>query len=337
MPRAAFPVRSTKPQRAAGSTSRRRFGRFAARRTGSKQPRGRAPVPVRLRPMSASATLTHDRALVDPGSEVRCPLVLRNNGTVVDQFTFEVLGAPAAWATVEPPSVSLFPGAEQTVEICFRPPRATRRRGRPDAVRVKVTPRERPTDTVVEEGTITVGALHRHVLRGHPPLGTRSHPGPLRARPRRQGQLPRQRPPERCGRQQLAAVHVQPAGAHVGSRRGRLRQGRRPPEADIPPRHATHAPVPRAERGRRRPAARGVGDVHPGSAHPQVVAEGPARTPRDRGRPRRAVVRAPAPEDPQRGPSGRAAAGPGPDRRPGCRRCRRRRDAVENRRAADDS
>jgi len=109
--------------------------------------------------MSASVTLTTTVLAVDPGSEVRCPCVVRNNGTVVDQFTFEVLGAPAAWATVEPPSVSLFPGAEQTVEVCFRPPRDAGVAAGPTPFGVKVTPRERPMDTVVEEGTVTVGSF----------------------------------------------------------------------------------------------------------------------------------------------------------------------------------
>ena len=109
--------------------------------------------------MSASVTLATTELAVDPGSEARCPCTVRNNGTVVDQFTFEVLGATAAWATVEPPSVSLFPGAEQTVEICFRPPREAGVAAGPTPFAVKVTPREHPAETVVEEGTITVGTF----------------------------------------------------------------------------------------------------------------------------------------------------------------------------------
>ena len=109
--------------------------------------------------MSASATLSTPAISVEPGAEARCQVTLRNNGTVVNQFNLEILGAAASWATVEPPTVSLFPGAEQTVEIHFRPPRTWHVAAGPTPFAVKVTPRENPTDTVVEEGTVDVGAF----------------------------------------------------------------------------------------------------------------------------------------------------------------------------------
>jgi hypothetical protein len=77
---------------------------------------------------------------------------------VVDEFAFSVLGPAGAWAELDPPSLSLFPGAEGTATVRFRPPRdATTQSGRiPFGLRV--ASREDPPGSVVEEGTVTVSA-----------------------------------------------------------------------------------------------------------------------------------------------------------------------------------
>ena len=73
--------------------------------------------------VGASVTLVNAAAAVEPGQEAAVDVRVRNTGTVVDEFTLEVLGDSAGWATVEPSVVSLFPGAEGTARIVFRPPR----------------------------------------------------------------------------------------------------------------------------------------------------------------------------------------------------------------------
>ena len=61
--------------------------------------------------MGASVTLTAPSIGVVPGGEATLELRLRNTGTVVDEFSLSVLGDAAGWASVEPPTISLFPGA----------------------------------------------------------------------------------------------------------------------------------------------------------------------------------------------------------------------------------
>jgi hypothetical protein len=73
--------------------------------------------------MGAVARLSAPEVEVAPGTRVSLELLVRNTGTVVDQFTVDVLGPAAAWARAEPPAVSLFPQAEETVTIVFAPPR----------------------------------------------------------------------------------------------------------------------------------------------------------------------------------------------------------------------
>lgn len=67
--------------------------------------------------MGATAVLSSPSLAVEAGAEARCEAKVRNNGTVVDQFSFEVLGDAAAWSTVEPASLSLFPDAKENVLV----------------------------------------------------------------------------------------------------------------------------------------------------------------------------------------------------------------------------
>lgn len=107
--------------------------------------------------MGATATLSQAGLAVDPGSETTCEVLVRNTGTVVDQFTCEVIGDAAAWATADPPSLSLFPGAEGTVTVRFQPPKLHSIPPGPMPFGVKATSKEDPEGSVVEEGTIEVG------------------------------------------------------------------------------------------------------------------------------------------------------------------------------------
>ena len=72
--------------------------------------------------MGAAASLEPHALDVDPGGVATCQITVRNTGSVVDEFAFSVLGPAGAWAEVEPPSLSLFPGAEGTATVRFRPP-----------------------------------------------------------------------------------------------------------------------------------------------------------------------------------------------------------------------
>lgn len=83
-------------------------------------------------------------------------LRVRNAGGVVDAFTMTVLGAAAEWASIEPAMVSLFPGAEETVRVVFRPPRSADVAAGDVPFGVRVASREDTAGTVTEEGVVTV-------------------------------------------------------------------------------------------------------------------------------------------------------------------------------------
>jgi hypothetical protein len=109
--------------------------------------------------MAVSATLETTRLAVTPGSEVSLELRVRNTGNVVDVLTVEVIGDAAAWSTVLPDRVSLFPGGDATVTVVFRPPMAADGPAGEVPFGLRVRSQENPDGvggSVVEEGVLDV-------------------------------------------------------------------------------------------------------------------------------------------------------------------------------------
>jgi hypothetical protein len=109
--------------------------------------------------MGALASLAQATLPVEPGGEASVDVTIRNTGGVVDQFTIEVLGDGGAWAIAEPPTLSLFPGAEGVTRISFRPPRVSSTPAGAVRFGVMVRSREDSAGSTVEEGTLDVAAF----------------------------------------------------------------------------------------------------------------------------------------------------------------------------------
>jgi len=107
--------------------------------------------------MGALVTLSTKSLEVQPGSVVSCTVTVKNTGTVVDQFTVDILGDAAPWSAAEPPTLSLFPGAEGTTTVSFRPPRSAETPSGDLPFGVRARSREDPAGSAVEEGVLTVG------------------------------------------------------------------------------------------------------------------------------------------------------------------------------------
>ena len=110
--------------------------------------------------MAATATLASKAVTVTPGGEAISEVRIRNSGTVVDQFTLEVLGDASAWAIVEPAVVPLFPGAEAVARIRFKPPKSSSVPARAVPFAVRVKSREDSRASLVEEGVVEVGPFN---------------------------------------------------------------------------------------------------------------------------------------------------------------------------------
>jgi len=109
--------------------------------------------------MGALVTLASKAFEVAPGSVASCTVIVKNTGTVVDQFTIDVLGDPGAFASADPPALSLFPGAEGTTVVSFAPPRASTTPAGSLPFGIRARSKEDAAGSAVEEGVLTVATF----------------------------------------------------------------------------------------------------------------------------------------------------------------------------------
>ncbi|MYS38684.1 hypothetical protein K388_01120 [Streptomyces sp. KhCrAH-43] len=93
---------------------------------------------------------------VSPGAEATTTLTVRNDGDIVEAYTLDVVGDCAAWTTVEPARVSLYPGTSETVTVRFAPPRSHEIRAGEMPLGIRVLPAEHPESVTVPEMTVVV-------------------------------------------------------------------------------------------------------------------------------------------------------------------------------------
>ncbi|MEV7282527.1 hydrolytic protein [Streptomyces sp. NPDC093111] len=96
------------------------------------------------------------RVSVVPGGTATTSLTVRNDGDIVEAYHLEVVGDCAAWTTVEPERVSLYPGTTETVTIRLEPPRSPRVRAGDVPLAVRVLPTEHPEAVRVPETVVHV-------------------------------------------------------------------------------------------------------------------------------------------------------------------------------------
>ncbi|MFJ7626629.1 hydrolytic protein [Streptomyces sp. NPDC097595] len=105
---------------------------------------------------------------VTPGAEATTTLTVRNDGDIVEAYTLDVVGDCAAWTTVEPARVSLYPGTSETVTVRFAPPRSHEVRAGEKPLGVRVLPAEHPESVAVPEMTVVVEPFHELRARLEP-------------------------------------------------------------------------------------------------------------------------------------------------------------------------
>lgn len=110
--------------------------------------------------MTTSAELGLPALTVAPGGVATTTLTVRNDLDIVEAYTLEVVGDCAAWTTVEPARISLFPGTSETVTVRLAPPRSPAARAGDFPLGIRVLPAERPELVTVPEATVTVTPFH---------------------------------------------------------------------------------------------------------------------------------------------------------------------------------
>ncbi|MGW5847096.1 COG1470 family protein [Streptomyces sp. NPDC055254] len=93
---------------------------------------------------------------VTPGGTASTSLTVRNDSDIVEAYRLEVVGDCAAWATVEPARLSLYPGTSEAVTIRLAPPRSPHVRAGDVPLAVRVLPTEHPESVRVPETTVHV-------------------------------------------------------------------------------------------------------------------------------------------------------------------------------------
>jgi hypothetical protein len=106
--------------------------------------------------MSVLATIEPANLQVDAGAEASLVVRVRNRGSIVDQFDISVVGPTAKWASVDPPSLRLFPDKEGEARVTFRPPRAADPAADTYPFGVAVRAASDASASTVEEGRIEV-------------------------------------------------------------------------------------------------------------------------------------------------------------------------------------
>jgi hypothetical protein len=109
--------------------------------------------------MGLTATLSETSLAAEPGDEISLQVTVRNTGSVVDEFTLDVVGPAADWAVAEPPTLSLFPDDDGVAVIRFQVPRTIGVRSGEIPFAVRVRSREDPEGTIAEEGVLVVGGF----------------------------------------------------------------------------------------------------------------------------------------------------------------------------------
>jgi hypothetical protein len=87
------------------------------------QPAGPAPPVGHTQTAAATVTLPETVLAVQPGEAATTTATVFNGGSQVEQFAMSVLGPTAAWATVEPTTLRIFPAGQAQCTVRFAPPR----------------------------------------------------------------------------------------------------------------------------------------------------------------------------------------------------------------------
>ena len=106
--------------------------------------------------MGATTSLASRQLSVTPGQSVEATVLVRNNGTLVDQFTLDIVGDSREWAEVEPPILNLMPGTDGQATVRFNPPRNSSVLAGQVPFGVRVLSREDPQNSSVAEGVVEV-------------------------------------------------------------------------------------------------------------------------------------------------------------------------------------
>lgn len=112
---------------------------------------------VATTPVAVAISLATPELEVEPPDVASCEILVRNTGSLVDQFVLSVEGPASQWASVDPPILNLYPDDEPAVAlVSFQPPRTSSTPAGPAAFWVRATSREDPLVSEAAAGRLDV-------------------------------------------------------------------------------------------------------------------------------------------------------------------------------------
>jgi hypothetical protein len=94
--------------------------------------------------------------VVVPGTPAQCQVTVANRGSVVEAYSLSPVGDLAAYAVIEPATLSLYPDAEGTATVTINLPQEAVVQAGDVPFGVLVEPKEHPADTAVPEALVHV-------------------------------------------------------------------------------------------------------------------------------------------------------------------------------------
>lgn len=123
--------------------------------------------------MSLQASFARTDVDIAPGSTAFLELHVTNLADEEEAVSIISSGVTASWTNVQPRTLTLAPGSEQTVEVEVRPPRLPSTSFGPTSLAVRIVPHEHPDETITAETVLVVSAsterqltLLQQALRG---------------------------------------------------------------------------------------------------------------------------------------------------------------------------
>jgi len=124
--------------------------------------------------MVAQAQFSTAGVSVQPGETETLSLALHNIGNHTETYTLVPAGLLAGWVRIEPPTVTLFGGTSEVVEVSIRPPQLPTTPAGPAPLTVRIIPLDDPDDVVIAESTAIIGTFHaRHIRLLQPVVRSR--------------------------------------------------------------------------------------------------------------------------------------------------------------------
>jgi hypothetical protein len=124
--------------------------------------------------MVAQAQFSTAGIAVQPGDTETISLSLFNIGNHTETYTLVPAGLLAGWVRLDPPTVTLFGGTSQVIEVMVRPPRLSSTPAGPAPLTIRIIPLEDPDDVIIAETTVIMGAFDgRQILLLQPVASSR--------------------------------------------------------------------------------------------------------------------------------------------------------------------